>query len=80
MVQEIELLAGEGHLSFYDAMAPVIAADSIDMTVAFRANRRTGRHGESELTQPDGSSDYINCPLNRTVRAVQAINALKRRC
>jgi len=48
-------LTGQKHLFFYDAIAPVVTSDSIDMGIAFRASRY-GR-GEHE----DG--DYINCPL-----------------
>ncbi len=43
--------AGTEYLSFFDAVAPVVVADSIDMSVAFRR----GRWGQEE--------DYINCPL-----------------
>ncbi|NDJ86275.1 MAG: methylenetetrahydrofolate--tRNA-(uracil(54)-C(5))-methyltransferase (FADH(2)-oxidizing) TrmFO [Chloroflexi bacterium] len=56
--QDIARLTGEEHLYFYDALTPLIEAESIDMTVAFRANRY-GR-GETE----DG--DYINCPMTQT--------------
>ncbi|MBD3391308.1 MAG: methylenetetrahydrofolate--tRNA-(uracil(54)-C(5))-methyltransferase (FADH(2)-oxidizing) TrmFO [Chitinivibrionales bacterium] len=42
-------------LHFYDAIAPIIAADSVDMSVAFFANRR-----EREGT------DYLNCPFSET--------------
>jgi methylenetetrahydrofolate--tRNA-(uracil-5-)-methyltransferase len=49
-------LTGEGHLFFYDALAPIVDFDSIDMTVAFRSSR----YGRGELEQ----GDYINCPLN----------------
>lgn len=45
-------LTGAGGLAFYDAMAPIVTQDSIDMSVAFRA----GRYGQE--------SDYINCPLS----------------
>lgn len=48
-------LTGQEHLYFYDAVAPIIAADSIDMTVAFRASRRDN----------ETSADYINCPMSR---------------
>ncbi|AKI96501.1 methylenetetrahydrofolate--tRNA-(uracil(54)-C(5))-methyltransferase (FADH(2)-oxidizing) TrmFO [Kosmotoga pacifica] len=41
-------------LFFFDAVAPIVAADSIDMTLAFEADR----YGK-------GSGDYINCPLKR---------------
>jgi methylenetetrahydrofolate--tRNA-(uracil-5-)-methyltransferase len=65
IVEQIGQLAGQEHLSFFDAMAPVVTADSIDMTVAFKANRYSGHRGEAISPQPDGESDYINCPLNR---------------
>ena len=50
-------LGGEEHLFFFDAIAPILAADSIDMTKAFRASR----YGRGE--QEEG--DYINCMLDR---------------
>jgi methylenetetrahydrofolate--tRNA-(uracil-5-)-methyltransferase len=53
---DIMRLTGQDHLYFYDAMAPIVTTDSIDMSIAFRASRY-GR-GESE------AGDYINCPLN----------------
>lgn len=45
-------------LYFYDAIAPVIAADSIDMNHAFRASRYDKDDGS-------GDGDYLNLPLNR---------------
>jgi methylenetetrahydrofolate--tRNA-(uracil-5-)-methyltransferase len=53
----IAALSHEEHLFFFDAIAPVIHADSINMQVAFRASR----YGAGE--QDEG--DYINCPLSR---------------
>jgi methylenetetrahydrofolate--tRNA-(uracil-5-)-methyltransferase len=53
---QIASLTGADHLYFYDAMAPIVAAESVDMTVAFRASR----YGRGE-----GSGDYVNCPMNR---------------
>ena len=50
-------LAGSEHLWFFDAISPIVTAESIDMGLAFRENRY-GR-GETE----DG--DYINCPMNK---------------
>lgn len=41
-------------LSFYDAAAPIVTADSIDMSKAFFATR----YGK-------GDADYINCPMNK---------------
>jgi methylenetetrahydrofolate--tRNA-(uracil-5-)-methyltransferase len=48
-------LTGEDHLFFFEAIAPVVDASTIDMTIAFRASRY-GK-GESE------NGDYINCPF-----------------
>jgi methylenetetrahydrofolate--tRNA-(uracil-5-)-methyltransferase len=53
----ISELSGEEHLFFFDAVAPVIHADSINMEIAFRASR----YGTGE--QEEG--DYINCPFTR---------------
>jgi methylenetetrahydrofolate--tRNA-(uracil-5-)-methyltransferase len=50
---ELNRIIGARHLYFYDAIAPVVTAESIDMTIAFRASR-WGRGGE----------DYINCPMS----------------
>ncbi|MFZ0890285.1 MAG: methylenetetrahydrofolate--tRNA-(uracil(54)-C(5))-methyltransferase (FADH(2)-oxidizing) TrmFO, partial [Candidatus Binataceae bacterium] len=46
-------LIGSRHLYFYDAIAPIVTAESIDLSVAFRASRY-GKGGE----------DYLNCPMN----------------
>ena len=51
---ELAAFVGSGHLYFYDAISPILTADSIDMNVAFRA-ARWGKGGD----------DYINCPLDR---------------
>src|SRR5687767_10771885 len=53
----IAALSGEEHLFFFDAISPIIDADTINMEIAFRASR----YGTGE--QDEG--DYINCPLNR---------------
>ncbi len=57
MAEDIGRLTGEEHLYFYDALTPLIEADSIDMDIAYRANRWD--RGETE------KGDYINCPMNR---------------
>lgn len=57
LAQDIARLSGEDYLYFYDAISPIVAADSIDMSIAFRASRY-GRGDEDE-------GDYINCPMNR---------------
>ena len=55
--KSIASLSSEEHLFFFDAIAPVLHADSINMEIAFRASR----YGTGE--QEEG--DYINCPLTR---------------
>ncbi|RIK41194.1 MAG: methylenetetrahydrofolate--tRNA-(uracil(54)-C(5))-methyltransferase (FADH(2)-oxidizing) TrmFO [Chloroflexi bacterium] len=39
LTEQIQALTGQKHLYFYDAMAPIVTADSIDMSVAFRQSR-----------------------------------------
>lgn len=46
-----------GALHFYDAAAPIVTADSVDMNSAFRASRYD--------REESGEGDYINCPLNK---------------
>ena len=60
LTAQIQALTGQQYLYFYDAMAPIVAADTIDMSIAFRASRYD-KH--SDLGTEEG--DYINCPLNR---------------
>lgn len=48
-------LIGEDSLHFYDAIAPIVAADSVDMSKAFWGSR----YGEA------GQGDYLNCPMNQ---------------
>ena len=50
----IKAVCGD-YLSFYDAAAPIVTAESVDFNIAFGASRY-GRGGES---------DYINCPFNK---------------
>jgi methylenetetrahydrofolate--tRNA-(uracil-5-)-methyltransferase len=49
------------HLFFYDALSPIVAADSIDMSIAYRASRYS--RGQSE------AGDYINCPFDKDAYA-----------
>jgi methylenetetrahydrofolate--tRNA-(uracil-5-)-methyltransferase len=53
--KSLAALSSEEHLFFFDAIAPVIHADSINTEIAFRASR----YGTGD--QDEG--DYINCPL-----------------
>ena len=54
LTREIMKLTGDDQLYFYDAIAPIVAADSIDMSIAFKAAR-----------YDKGGDDYINCPMGR---------------
>ncbi len=57
LAAEISRVTGSDRLFFYDSISPIVAADSVDMSVAFRASR----YGKSL----DGTDDYINCPFNK---------------
>ena len=52
--EAVAALTGSHRLSFYDAVAPIVAADSLDMDKVFAASRY-GR----------GEADYLNCPFNK---------------
>ncbi|MGE5587544.1 MAG: methylenetetrahydrofolate--tRNA-(uracil(54)-C(5))-methyltransferase (FADH(2)-oxidizing) TrmFO [Clostridia bacterium] len=54
MAAAIAQLAGTEHLHFYDAVAPIVTAESCDMSKAFWGSRY-GR----------GGSDYLNCPMTK---------------
>ena len=92
--EAIARLGGQEHLYFYDALAPIVAAESIDYGVAFRASR----HGRNSPGSPipeaktpggvagagvsgdDETGDYVNCPLSRDEygRFVEALVAAER--
>lgn len=55
--QSIAKLSGEEHLFFFDAIAPIVHAESINMDIAFRASR----YGKGDLDE----GDYINCPFTK---------------
>jgi methylenetetrahydrofolate--tRNA-(uracil-5-)-methyltransferase len=55
LAEELAKIAGEQSLHFYDAIAPVVAADSLDLELLFKANR----HGEEE------GGDYLNAPFEK---------------
>jgi len=57
LARSIADLTGSERLFFYDAISPIVDAETIDMAVAFRASR----YGKSI----DGGDDYINCPFTR---------------
>jgi methylenetetrahydrofolate--tRNA-(uracil-5-)-methyltransferase len=53
LARALQRLLGDEYLYFYDALAPIVYADSIDPSVAFRASR-----------YDDGAGDYLNLPLS----------------
>jgi methylenetetrahydrofolate--tRNA-(uracil-5-)-methyltransferase len=55
--QSIANLTGENQLYFFDAIAPIVTAESINMKVAFRGSRYNGND--------NNAGDYINCPLTK---------------
>ena len=66
--QSIQQMVGEEHLAFYDAISPIVLAESIDMSKVFRASR-WGRNVWSPepgaaLEQSD-EGDYLNCPMTK---------------
>ncbi|MBM3813486.1 MAG: methylenetetrahydrofolate--tRNA-(uracil(54)-C(5))-methyltransferase (FADH(2)-oxidizing) TrmFO [Acidimicrobiia bacterium] len=57
LASDIARRTGSERLYFYDSISPIVEAESVDMSIAFRASR----YGKSL----DGSDDYVNCPLDR---------------
>jgi methylenetetrahydrofolate--tRNA-(uracil-5-)-methyltransferase len=57
LASAIQRFTGVKGLYFYDAVAPILTADSIDMSLAFRGSR----YGQGDLQE----GDYINCPMTR---------------
>ena len=53
MAESIARFTGRNHLYFFDAVSPIIEAESIDTTVVFPGSR----YGK-------GGDDYLNCPMN----------------
>src|SRR2546422_5252224 len=52
--QSIREFAGQEHLYFYDAMSPIVDAETIDLNKVYRASR-----------YDKGGADYLNCPLSK---------------
>lgn len=67
LASEIAKLTGQEHLYFYDAISPIVVSDTINMDIAFQANRYD--RGDND----DG--DYINCPMDKEqyIKFVQAL-------
>src|SRR5512142_2375777 len=57
LAAEIARLTGSQRLFFYDSISPIVDAESIDTSIAFKASR----YGKSL----DGTDDYLNCPFDK---------------
>src|ERR1700688_4788091 len=59
LADALRSLTGEDALAFFDAIAPIVHLDSIDMAVAWRQSRY-------DKAGPGGTgADYVNCPMSR---------------
>jgi len=59
LADSIRTLTGEDSLAFFDAIAPIVHRDSIDMDIAWRQSRY-------DKAGPGGTgADYLNCPMSR---------------
>lgn len=54
LAAQIATLTGQAHLYFYDAIAPIVEADSIDLSKVYAASR-----------YDRGGADYLNCPFDQ---------------
>lgn len=57
LAAEIARMTGSERLYFYDSISPIVDAESIDTSIAFRASRY-----DKSL---DGTADYLNCPFSK---------------
>jgi methylenetetrahydrofolate--tRNA-(uracil-5-)-methyltransferase len=71
---DIAAMVGSDHLYFYDAISPIVLAETIDMSKVFRASRwgRSLRGGTGASSAggatcgvDDGEGDYLNCPFTK---------------
>jgi methylenetetrahydrofolate--tRNA-(uracil-5-)-methyltransferase len=59
LAKDIARLTGQQHLYFYDAISPIVEAESIDMSIAFRQSRF------DKYAIDQGEGDYLNCPFSK---------------
>ena len=59
LADSIRAVTGEGQLAFFDAIAPIVHADTIDMSVAWKQSRYDKGETEEDRTA------YVNCPMDR---------------
>jgi methylenetetrahydrofolate--tRNA-(uracil-5-)-methyltransferase len=58
---DIQAFVGGDHLYFYDAISPIVLAESLDMSKVFRASR-----WNRSLVEGAPEGDYLNCPLTKS--------------
>src|SRR5512139_3632232 len=59
LANDIACLTEQRHLYFYDAIAPIVEAESIDMLIAFRQSRY------EQAGDQQSAGDYLNCPFTK---------------
>src|SRR5262249_42617907 len=57
---DVASIVGRDYLYFYDAISPIVLAETIDRNKVFRASR-----WNRSLTAGEEEGDYLNCPMNR---------------
>ena len=68
LAEAIRELSGEDSLAFFDAIAPIVEFDSIDMTKAWfqsRYDKSIFKGPGRAVAEGEGGKDYINCPMNK---------------
>lgn len=69
MAESLRNLTGQDQLSFYDAIAPIISKDSLNMDIIYQASR-----------YDDGPGDYLNCPMTKEEydRFIEALSSAEK--
>jgi len=65
LAESVRARLGMASLSFYDAIAPIVAAESIDHDIAFRASRYDKETMPGAAFREAGAGSYLNCPMTR---------------
>jgi methylenetetrahydrofolate--tRNA-(uracil-5-)-methyltransferase len=91
LTADLAEVVGASHLAYYDAIAPIVSADSIDWTVVFKQSRWgkgrvDDRDGAESPRDPTAGGDeaYVNCPFDKDayfefVRAIVAAEKVEPR-
>ncbi|HNS95898.1 MAG TPA: methylenetetrahydrofolate--tRNA-(uracil(54)-C(5))-methyltransferase (FADH(2)-oxidizing) TrmFO [Polyangiaceae bacterium] len=62
LASDLSRVLGSDNLHYYDAIAPIVAADSIDWDIVFKQSR----YDRSDRQSEEDAQAYVNCPLDRT--------------